>query len=447
MRIRCVPCGSLSAEIGGHGARTARGKAHVVDHADPFPVRVLRLDVRSDGLNAGLVSGIHAGRGEVFDLAVHQQPERTAAIGFAEIEFEAVRFGKALEALQLEIAEVTVRQQIGQDVVAVIVPRSRGRTGIAAVDNLEWRIRRVAGEIFVGINVDRSRMIDRQQFYLIEINSFFQRLHEAEAELAVFLANRVAMNFDVFRRPRNVALVRPNPVADHARAQHVADQLVVRAIPDEKCGTGTAAAIDFQEVLFFQPGNSDFILQNAGGPEHAHDVGLLGLAEADDEVGRVLSEIAGRSGDFKFLAIRSGEDFDFGSDRALVVVQALERKPQPVVLVAAFIAQQHRRTVILRDEQIGGAVAVVVAGDDGARIFELNLVEADVGGDVFESIRAEIAEQTDFALAIGGFADSDEIDPAVVVVVEGGDAAGANPVGFGEFHWLESSCLDCCARA
>ena len=79
---------------------------------------------------------------------------------------------------------------------------------------------------------------------------------------------------------------------------------------------------------------------------------------------RVLAEVAGRSGDLKFLAIGAGEDFDFGADGALVVGEALEIEPQPVVLVAAFVAQQNRRAVILRDEQIGRAVVVVVAGDD-----------------------------------------------------------------------------------
>ncbi len=85
--------------------------------------------------------------------------------------------------------------------------------------------------------------------------------------------------------------------------------------------------------------------------------------------------------------------------------------------------------MILRDEQVGGAVVVIVSGDDGTRVFELNLVEADVGSDVFESVRPEVAEEADFALAIFGFAYCNEIDPAVVVVVEGGDTVGFDPAG------------------
>ncbi len=117
-----------------------------------------------------------------------------------------------------------------------------------------------------------------------------------------------------------------------------------------------------------------------------------------------------------------------------------------MILVAAFVAQQHGGPVILRDEQIGRAVAVVVAGDDGARVFELNLVEADVGGDVFEAVRPEIAEEPHFALAIFRLADSDEVDPAVVVVVEGGDAVGADPIRLGQRDMFEASCRDCCAK-
>src|SRR5271165_5614736 len=44
-----------------------------------------------------LLGGIHAGRRVVFDLAMHEQPQRAAAVGLAEIKFQAVRFGESHE--------------------------------------------------------------------------------------------------------------------------------------------------------------------------------------------------------------------------------------------------------------------------------------------------------------------------------------------------------------
>ena len=155
-------------------------------------------------------------------------------------------------------------------------------------------------------------------------------------------------------------------MADYAGAEHVADKFVMLAIPDEQRRAGTAAAVDLRYSCSLLAGDFDFVLQNAGGPEHADDVGLLWLGRGRRRVGGVLAEIAGRSVDFEFLAIAAGEDFDLGADGALVVVESFEREPQPVILVAAFVAQQNGGTVILSDEQIGGAVVVVVAGDDGA---------------------------------------------------------------------------------
>ena len=94
--------------------------------------------------------------------------------------------------------------------------------------------------------------------------------------------------------------------------------------------------------------------------------------------------------------------------------------------------------MILRDEQVGCAVVVIVSGDDGARIFELNLVEANVGGDVFETIGAEIAEERIFALAFFGFAHGDQVNPSVVVVIESGDTEGTDPVDLGKLYPLEA---------
>ncbi len=142
-----------------------------------------------------------------------------------------------------------------------------------------------------------------------------------------------------------------DPVSDDTRAEHVADELIFVAIPGKERGTGTAAPIEFLNVLYFVGGDFDFILQDSGGPEQADYVSLFGLAEANGEVRRVLAEVAGGSVDFEFLAQSSGEDFNFRADGALVVVESLEREAQRVVLVAAFIAEQHGGAVILRDQQ------------------------------------------------------------------------------------------------
>src|SRR3974390_2116748 len=64
----------------------------------------------------------------------------------------------------------------------VLVPRSVRRRRIAADNHLEFRIRRGRREVFFGINVEVSRMVDRQQPHLIEIDSFFERLHKTETQ-------------------------------------------------------------------------------------------------------------------------------------------------------------------------------------------------------------------------------------------------------------------------
>ena len=86
--------------------------------------------------------------------------------------------------------------------------------------------------------------------------------------------------------------------------------------------------------------------------------------------------------------------------------------------------------MILGDEQIGRAVTVVITRDDGARIFQNDLVEAQIGSDVLKTIGTKIAKQTYLAFAIGSLTDSDQIDPAVVVVVDGSDAPAPDPIDF-----------------
>src|SRR5437016_1969108 len=97
--------------------------------------------------------------------------------------------------------------------------------------------------------------------------------------------------------------------------------------------------------------------------------------------------------------------------------------------------------MVLGDEQVSGAVVVEVSGDDGARIFELNFVEADFGGNVFESIRAKVAEQAHFAFTVFRFANGDEVNPTVVVIVDGSDSPAAHPIYGGQGNRLEALAL------
>ena len=92
-----------------------------------------------------------------------------------------MRLGEALEGQNLKVAKISVGRKIREQVMSVFVPRAGRRTCIAAEHNLERRVRRIAGEILIGININASRMVDRKQPDLVEINNFFHRLHQAEA--------------------------------------------------------------------------------------------------------------------------------------------------------------------------------------------------------------------------------------------------------------------------
>ena len=163
------------------------------------------------------------------------------------------------------------------------------------------------------------------------------------------------------------------------------------------------------------------------------------MSKTNCEIGRILSQIAGRSRDLEFLPISSRKHFNFRSDGAFVVVQALEIKAKPVIFVAAFVSQQHSWPVILRNQQVSRTVVVEVPRDDGARIFQHDLVEANIGRDVFETIRAKIAEETNLARPFFRLANSNEVDPAIVVVIDGCDAETEHPVRRREGEPVRSS--------
>src|SRR6266849_4462956 len=66
--------------------------------------------------------------------------------------------------------------------------------------------------------------------------------------------------------------------------------------------------------------------------------------------------------------------------------------------------------------------------------------------DVREAGRAEIAQQTQFAAGVG-FPDSNEIEPAVVVVVDRGEPPSALPAEIGKGDTFEALAFDVAPQA
>src|SRR5690349_8286805 len=105
---------------------------------------------------------------------------------------------------------------------------------------------------------------------------------------------------------------------------------------------------------------------NSGRLELASDMRIFGWFVPRNVLLDVLVEIAGGSVNLPLLPVGSGKHLNLGADRALVVVESFQRESQPVVLIAAFIAQQDSGTVVLGNEQVGSAITVVVAGNQRA---------------------------------------------------------------------------------
>ena len=155
-----------------------------------LPAGVLRFDVGRDDFYAGLVGGVHRGGGEIVGVAVEDEAERFFLVDRAEIEFDVMELGETGEGEFVELRDVfaIVFGEERENIAAFVVPCAERSVACvrAGGDDFEFGEWRIAGETFVGEDVVACGMIDREQADLIEIDGFFHRLHEAEAEEAVF---------------------------------------------------------------------------------------------------------------------------------------------------------------------------------------------------------------------------------------------------------------------
>ena len=130
-------------------------------------------------------------------------------------------------------------------------------------------------------------------------------------------------------------------MANHARADHVGDELVFLAIPCKQRRARAATAVELEERRRFVRRHVDLVLQHTGGPQHADDVGVVVLAQSGQNFRRPLAKIACATHDFEFLPSAVGEDLDLGSEASLVVSQAPKVNSQRMVLVATLVVQKN----------------------------------------------------------------------------------------------------------
>ena len=109
-----------------------------------------------------------------------------------------------------------------------------------------------------------------------------------------------------------------------------------------------------------------------------------------------------------------------------------------MILVATHIAEQDWRRVELGDDEVGRGVAINVGGDQSTRGLELDLIKAEGVADIFQGAIAAIAEDAELG-AGGGFDNCGQVDPAIVVDVDGSEPPTAKGVFEGELHTLEAT--------
>ena len=108
-----------------------------------------------------------------------------------------------------------------------------------------------------------------------------------------------------------------------------------------------------------------------------------------------------------------------------------------MILVRAHVAQQHRRRVHLRHDQIGGAVAIHIGGNQAARRCQLNRIEPERMAHIFKAAVAAIAQHAHLRSG-AGFDNRRQIDPSVVIDVDRRHAPAAQRAMQRQLNALES---------
>src|SRR5487761_147772 len=219
-------------------------------------------------------------------------------------------------------------------------------------------------------------MINGKKTNLIEIVEFLFRFEQTETEQTVFWPSVGTAHLKVLGGVRDIPAARRNPMAHDAWTKDIRDELEPPALPRKQNGTRTAGAVELSNRLARIRGEANLILQHSSGPKQTQDINLRDPIEANGNIRVTLSEVSGGRWYFEFLANRSSKDINLSANRAFVVIESIEMNPEPVIAIASHVAQEHRGSAVLRNQQILCSITKKIRSDERARTHEMYLVQA-----------------------------------------------------------------------
>src|SRR5579863_2889463 len=91
-------------------------------------------------------------------------------------------------------------------------------------------------------------MIDGKQSHLVQVVELLHRLQHAEQNPAILWGDVRTRNLEVLVGIGNVAFVRPDPMSDDSRTDHVREKLELPPIPNEHDWTRASTPVDFGDL-------------------------------------------------------------------------------------------------------------------------------------------------------------------------------------------------------
>src|ERR1039457_542498 len=254
----------------------------------------------------------------------------------------------ALEGIRIHlVAPANGREHI----VALTVDRRHRVDPAVHSEQAELRERRRL-KLLIGYDIDRRRMIQRDQLDLVDVGDLAQFLRDADFVLPVAGLQPLGGDGDVLVVIHREILPIARTGAQWGYAQHVGDELETLAVPGEDHGARPGESRRLFDNAHAVDGELGFVLDQTVRPSDAYGVYLSTRTQA---------ETYGRASINSLLIEGAGFDLDLGIQRQFGILHSGQPDFDPVTVVGSDVVPPHECAVLRQ----GHAVQAAVPGEIG----------------------------------------------------------------------------------